>query len=163
MSSSHDEARKIFWSTPELVDKLVPFLDAKSLSSLAQAHRFTAKVLEGVAVWSKLVRRCVPYTENRPEEVQSFTAWIGSTFKEKKTNLNHLVKILKEIKNPKVPLRELLHVICDRFPPVIDDWDFKFGRHPQSRVAKYQHPYQGAMSQNFWVKPPRLKKAIFLT
>ena len=140
---------EIFWLTPELVDKLVPFLDAKSLSSLAQASKFAARVLEGDSVWSKLVRRCVPYTENRPEKMQSFTAWIGSTFKEKKTNLNHLVKILKEMKNTKVPLLELLHVICSRFPPVIDDWDFNFGRHPQSRVAKHQSKsYQKAGRHN---------------
>ena len=73
MSTSQEEAMKIFWLTPELVEKLVPFLDAKSLSSLAQASKFTAQVLQGDTVWSKLVLRCVLYTENRPEHICSLS------------------------------------------------------------------------------------------
>ena len=45
--------------------------------------------------------------------------WVMERLSEQEINISHLTAILKKMENPKVPLVELLHVICERFPPVL--------------------------------------------
>ena len=49
--------------------------------------------------------------------VLSYLSSLGSiqTF----NTVDHLARILGQLENPKVPLQELLHVICKRGPPVL--------------------------------------------
>ena len=117
-----ESAEKMFWQTRELVDKLVPFLDVESVSRLAEAHHLTAQVLQDTSrTWKKLVERSCPYYEH----VEDFSYWARNYHDcvteraSKEENISHLTRILKEMENPKVPLVELLHVICNRFPPVL--------------------------------------------
>ena len=44
---SATEAEEHFWVIPELVEYLLPFLDAFSISSLACVHKPTTKILQG--------------------------------------------------------------------------------------------------------------------
>ena len=61
MSGTGNYWEKKFWKIPELVEKLITFLDAESVSELAQAHHITVQVLQGTHSWNKLVRRTCPY------------------------------------------------------------------------------------------------------
>ena len=53
MMSLHKAERR-FWNTPELIDYLLPFLDAESTARLAQAHEKTLNILHGSYAWGKL-------------------------------------------------------------------------------------------------------------
>ena len=111
-----------FWSTPELVSSLFPFLDGVSVSKLAQAHQLTPGVLQdNPANWKILVKRCCPFSKNRPDHEPCWTRWVGDQLENLKTDVKNLIDILKEMKDPKLSTLELLHVICERFPPVFDD------------------------------------------
>ena len=46
MSGGFQSAEKMFWKSPELVDKLISFLDVESVSRLAELHQLTAQVLQ---------------------------------------------------------------------------------------------------------------------
>ena len=51
-----DEVRK-FWGTPELVEKLITFLDLESIKQLAKSHKLTRQILGKNLVWNQLIRR----------------------------------------------------------------------------------------------------------
>ena len=59
MSSAGDEAMEKFWKTPELVEMLLPFLNAKNTLNLARTRLFNIQILQGSLVWNKLIRRTV--------------------------------------------------------------------------------------------------------
>ena len=44
--SGTEYSGKVFWRTPELVNKLIHYLDVQSVSKLAEAHHLTAQVLQ---------------------------------------------------------------------------------------------------------------------
>ena len=46
MASGKDSAEWKFWRTPELVEKLLTFLDAGSTKLLAESHDLTLEILE---------------------------------------------------------------------------------------------------------------------
>ena len=71
MSDGFQSAEKMFWKTPELVDKLISFLDVESVSRLAELHQLTAQVLQGTSTWDKLVKRSCPYYEHTQPPVLS--------------------------------------------------------------------------------------------
>ena len=67
-------AQRMFWRTPELVDKLILYLDVKS--ELAQVHQLTPQVLqEGARGWGNLVRRSSPYYEHNGLPVEEYSGW----------------------------------------------------------------------------------------
>ena len=91
MAFSLYEAVKKFWETPELVEKLLPFLDLESTLSLAQCHKKIPRIFEGPCMWNQFIRRACPFTDE----------WDGL-----QNSQNHfdrvrcLVAILKLMKNP---------------------------------------------------------------
>ena len=113
----------MFWKKRVLVDKLISFLDVESVARLGEAHQPTAQVLQGSTTWVKLVKRSCPYFELPMEEDSyegaNYPNWLMERVSTHETNISHLTGILRKMENPKVPLLELLHVICNRFPPVI--------------------------------------------
>ena len=103
------EAAKIFWRTPELVEKLLPFLDLDSTLHLAQTHRVTKELLNKSFVWNKLIRRSCPSHDGK--DFHDFTP----SHDEKMSTVLRLVSILKLVKTPKVLVMDLLELICARF------------------------------------------------
>ena len=100
------------------------------MAELAKAHQLTAQVLEeGTRTWQKLVNRSCPFYEHYKElPVEDYTnaQWEVSyrdctqdRLSRQQVNISHLTSILREMENPRLPLLELLHTICERFPPVI--------------------------------------------
>ena len=100
------EAERKFWRTPELIERLLLFLDAESTLVLAQSHVRTLNVMEGGWVWNKFIARICPYDEDDNECVKE---------PEKKLDvIKNLVEILKLVEDPKVLLTDLLELICER-------------------------------------------------
>ena len=65
MSFEGDEAKEKFLETPELVEMLLPFLNAKDTKNLAQSQLLNIKILQGPLIWNKLIRRTL---RNPPDE-----------------------------------------------------------------------------------------------
>ena len=58
-----DTVVRKFWETPELVEKLLPYLDLDSTKHLAESHKLTRKLLKKDLTWNKLVQRFLPGKE----------------------------------------------------------------------------------------------------
>ena len=54
------EFSEIFWETPELVDKLLSYLDLTSIKQLAEFHKVTRRILRNTVTWNKLLKRIFP-------------------------------------------------------------------------------------------------------
>ena len=92
-----NEAEVKFWETPELVEKILPFLDLEATKRLAQAHGLTRRILQGKLAGSKLIRRSCHDLEVEGE-----------------AKVRNLIEILKLLEKPKAHLPTLLDVICER-------------------------------------------------
>ena len=97
----------MFWRTPELVDSLLPFLDGDSTLILAKVLPLALNIILGKTSWRKLVRRICPHDSDFEEALVS-----------NKKRMLVLAEILKMAEEPKPLLLDLLHVICERFPPL---------------------------------------------
>ena len=64
MSCGKCEAATLFWGTPELVEHLLPFLDADSTKELAEAHHLTRQILGKALIWGRLTKRTFPLGKN---------------------------------------------------------------------------------------------------
>ena len=107
---------KKFLETPELLEKLLPYLDPGSTLSIAQAHQMTRHILQGSVPWNKLIRRNSPLVEL-----------------EKAQSLGQILKLMKE---PKSNMLDLLDIICAG-PFLPEQWNsgsVRLGcpRHPDS-------------------------------
>ena len=107
MSCGKFEAARKFWATPELVEKLFPFLDVESTLHLAQVHQLTRDILQGSFAWNKLIRR------SRLQEGGDLRGNDG-LLEEKVAAVKLLVAILKLMVEPKANMLDLLDTICKR-------------------------------------------------
>ena len=98
MSFGQSVAEMKFWEMPELVDRLLPFLDVESTLGLAQVQELTQKILQGSHAWNKLIRR-------------SSLSNLPTASKEKRDVVKHLTAILKLTKAPKANMLDLLDTI----------------------------------------------------
>ena len=105
MSGAGEAAERKFWRMPELVERLLMFLDTSSTSRLAKVHPLTREILQGRLGWSKLLRKSFPCKTIIHSE-------------QDRVEIQHLTQILKNMENPKLRLLELLDVICDQCVPV---------------------------------------------
>lgn len=110
-------AAQIFWETPELAEKILPFLDLESTLRLAQSEVLNRNILQGSFVWNQLIRRSSPL--DRPEVVKN------------------LVAILKLMKDHTTPLLDLLDLICERSPAGSSEVQMACARHPESHVIRF--------------------------
>ena len=114
MSFEGDEAKEKFLETPELVEMLLPFLNAKDTMNLAQSQLLNIKILQGPLIWNKLIRRTL---RNPPDEnlcdldrVWLIEYMLGSR------SLKPLIHILKIMKDHRPSQLDLLNLICERWP-----------------------------------------------
>ena len=111
MARGYKAAEYNFWKNPELVEKLLFFLDPGSLKCLAGAHKLTLETLQRAPAWKKLLRRTFLYGKNR---------FRNETKLEEKAlmaNARALAEILRMAEHSKPLELDLLHMICKRFPP----------------------------------------------
>ena len=92
MSHTQSDAERKFWRSPELLERLIPLLDASSASNLAEAHPFTVEVLLGGSIWEQLVENCCKYWESTRQEFEG-------TLEQKRLDMGHLINILKKMEN----------------------------------------------------------------
>ena len=121
---SDESAVAKFWRFPELVDRLLTFLDGGSILCLATCHDLTKKLSQKNSVWTKVVRRTCPEgpTEFQPV-IKVGTAWVFVTpmaeralLTANKKKLVPLLELLKMAKDPSEMKLTLVEVICERFP-----------------------------------------------
>ena len=67
MASNFSETEWKVWETPEIVEKLLPFLDPESIFALARFHEKIPAILQGTFIWSQFIRRTSPFTDDRSE------------------------------------------------------------------------------------------------
>ena len=105
----------VFWATPELVEKILPYLDLASTLSLVKAHGVTQAIVQRSLNWDKLVRLNCPF--HHPSDLDHFyDCRLREEKVEPKINLvRGLVAILKVLTNLRTLLPNLLDVICERF------------------------------------------------
>ena len=96
-SGSREAERKV-WQTPELVEGLLPFLDPAATLELALAHKKTRSILKGSRVWKHLIKRSSPVDLDV---------------------VDHLVAIMKLMKDARGHILDLLVSICDP-----TSWDY---------------------------------------
>ena len=105
-------AEQKFWTTPELVLKLLETLDLRSIVVLAEAtkdsevHGIVIKVLQGAVTWRKLMMR------SWGSDSHHFI--IYQRFREETAIVKHLTKILLRMEKPKPLQLDLLEFICEK-------------------------------------------------
>jgi len=105
------EAEKKVWGCPELLERLLVFLDPDSLVSLAEAHEPANSVL-GKTLWNKLVKQvCQGSGRSSSRECASYKDLML-----KRMKVVDLVEILKSKEDPWDAFRDLLKEICKSFP-----------------------------------------------
>ena len=103
---SGTEAEEHFWAIPEMVEILLSYLDAYSISSLAGVHKPTTKILQGTSILSGIIKKSgLPFHLLNEETVQ-----------QQRVGIRRLVKLLLKMENKKPLMLDLLHVICERCP-----------------------------------------------
>ena len=115
-----------------MVDRLMPFLDGQSTLSLVKALPLALEIIKGKSSWIKLVKRVCPYDSY---DVFDSVAEFEENDAELRKDVMNLVDILKimELEDPSSHLLDLLHVICENFPPVDrDDVPVEAGGPPAS-------------------------------
>ena len=121
---SDESAVAKFWRFPELVDRLLTFLDGGSILCLATCHDLTKKLSQKNSVWTKVVRRTCPEgpTEFQPVKKVGTALVFVTPMDEKalvtanKKKLVPLLELLKMAKDPSEMKLTLVEVICERFP-----------------------------------------------
>ena len=126
MSPAQQETEHKFWMIPEMIAKLLPFLDLKSTLCLARAHKKTQDVLKGAMVFNKLLKRNSPLTEL--------------------DNVKDLATILKLMKDPKANLSEVLDAICETNPQTSNPNTPNLGSGPGVRMGCPCHLHYHSIS-----------------
>ena len=107
------DAETKFWRTPELVERLMPFLDGQSTLVLVKALPLALQVILRKSMWVKLVRRVCPY---ETDDLLGLAEYEDAAANDRGI-VTPLVEILKMVEDHNPLLLVLLHVICERFPP----------------------------------------------
>ena len=112
-----DAAMKVF-GTPELVEKLLLFLDTTSTVQLAQSEiSCVVKLLKNnPALWKKIVERTFPGDFKLGLYEVDYYNRVRESFEEKRVKVVGLVSILKMMDKPNSHISQLLEVICEKSP-----------------------------------------------
>ena len=114
MSSEGSEALSKFLETPELVEMLLPFLNAENTLAFAESGVINIKILQGTLAWKKLVRRTIPSNKNpflnNHRDIQN-----------REDEVAPLIEILMMMQDCKSSELDLLNLICERFPPTVEE------------------------------------------
>ena len=109
-----------FLKIPELVEKLLQYLDLESIKHLAKSHELTRHILGKDFVWKNLIKRHFP----EDVKIRLDLEWSPMLLEDDahlandRPKARHLAEILGLIKSSKgsQPELDLLHAVCDRYP-----------------------------------------------
>ena len=121
------------WRTPELVERLLPFLGVSSVERLAECHDLTRELLQRPFTWNKFIKRSiskaiseskVTWVEEEDEEADE-----EDRRKEVEEEIHRevmldevkiLARILRMLEDDsRHLLLDLLHLICERIQPSV--------------------------------------------
>ena len=115
------EAERKFWGAPELVEKLVSFLDLASIEKLAEFHKLTRKILGKSFIWNQLIKRNLPKDHNidqdhsdSPQEDVAQPHHVILASERGKVRLLTGILSLSEDSDRSQLGKDLLHTICER-------------------------------------------------
>ena len=108
-------AERKFWRTPDLVESLLLFLDARSTLTLVKVLPLALDIVQMKSMWIKLVKRVCPYDTQDVVSKQEYLEGLAAE-KMELILLTEILKVMTKAPNPR--LLDLLDVICERFPPV---------------------------------------------
>ena len=112
------EAERKFWRTPDLLERLLAVLDAKSVLALVKGLPPALAIIQRKPTWIKLVKRVCSNIEDPRFDSVSYS--LQQVAAEHRSGLIPLVGILKRMtSNFRPRLLDLLDVICDGNPPVL--------------------------------------------
>ena len=110
-------AERKFWSTPELVEKLLFHLPLASTKELARCHRLTRKILGKPFCWNKLSNKTLEgedilnlssYTFPREDDMHL------AAMRPKIKLLSQILNLAESADKPQLEL-DFLHTICERY------------------------------------------------
>ena len=121
-----DTAVRQFWETPELVEKLLLYLDLSSTKLLAEFHKLTRQMLRKAFIWKKLIQRTLPTQEEINFHCDIFGLPLpfedDPLLESERQKAKILADILTLIKVGSVDRLELalvfIHALVQRNPPV---------------------------------------------
>ena len=107
-----------FWRTPELVEKLLAFLDLASIKELAKSHRLTRQILGKSFVWNQLIKKIFPKDHNIDPVDSNFPQEDDAVLASERGKARLLTEILSlsEDSDRSQLGKDLLHTICERHP-----------------------------------------------
>ena len=112
------EAERKFWRTPDLLERLLAVLDAKSVLALVKGLPPALAIIQRKPTWIKLVKRVCSNIEDPRFDSVSYS--LQQVAAEHRSGLIPLVGILKRMtSNFRPRLLDLLDVICEGNPPVL--------------------------------------------
>ena len=130
MAREGREAETKFWRSPELVKTLLPYLYTYCVGRLAECNDITLGLLQRPFLWNQFIERSISKTlsqctnlswdEDEDKEVNEQER--GEVEEEIHSmemleNVGDLAKILTLFVDPKPFLLDLLHLICEKYPP----------------------------------------------
>ena len=122
MSEDEENTVEKFWENPDLVEKLLPYLDVFTVILLAESRiSCTVQILQkSPAVWTKMVRRTFAGNHDWSGHPSSGRYWkfVKERFEEERIQILHLTSILALMGKSKSHTLDLLEIICEKFPPV---------------------------------------------
>ena len=136
-AANQSEAERMFWKTPELLETLFSWIDLESTLNLARVmdkEDFQSGITS--KVWNKLVRCNCP-VDKSGRLFGSFPPFHGDNLElqEAQQAVKNLATILKLMGQPKDLLLDLLDLICEGLPPLVDvvtnQLQIVCPRHPQ--------------------------------
>ena len=123
---SHNAGQKVF-SSPDLIEKLLPFLDPTSTLRLAESNISSVLQIlqEGSVVWNNLVKRTLPGDHKIDYDRSRYFCgdreyWtrVNEALLEKRVQILILINILKRMNDANSDkLHHVLNVICEKSPP----------------------------------------------
>ena len=114
-------AERKFWGLPEMVEKLLPFLDPASTKELAEAHDLTLQMLGKADIWEKLIKRAF---NNTTWAAKAYTAGDDPLLlAAEKSKALALAGILNLTRNSQRAQLDLLQAICKKFPSH-NNWNY---------------------------------------
>ena len=123
MEYDQENAVQKFLRSPDLMEKLLPYLDVRSTFNLAQSRIscLLHHLQRTSVVWNKLVERTLP-GDNKILHLAGREYWnrVSESFQEKRLQILNLVNILKMMENAKSHELHLLHSICEKSPPDVN-------------------------------------------
>ena len=129
-----DAAVKKFLQTPDLLEKLLPYLDPNTTLSLAQSKIscLVQHLKDYPEVWIKMVQRILPGDNKVELEPTLWIYWnsVRESFEGKRVKMRNLAGILKMVDDADSQvshLRHLLDTICVKSPPDEDTCYIQIG------------------------------------